>query len=253
MQYILNNNELLFLCVLAGAEEIIGVDNPLEDANEDEIAKHWEVVSKNLLERGYLVNDEEGQIHIVEEMEKILSVIAFPDVALVNTISINNDEEIQYLFIKSYLAISMKNNGECIIDTFEEVEDFNTYLIDFYGLAELEESDMKYMVSIASKDFDKALEFAMKGDSPKAGEVVAVEGIPQEELTLMFDALVKDEESIKITAFKNEEEQTIQAMLNISKLNGKAWMVKTKGTEDYERVSIYKSNPKEMINSLFAF
>ncbi|RCX13014.1 hypothetical protein DFR58_11971 [Anaerobacterium chartisolvens] len=58
---IVSSKELVFLAALVNAEELIGIENPYKNFTESGIKTEWEIIRKELSEKGY-IKLEEGKI-----------------------------------------------------------------------------------------------------------------------------------------------------------------------------------------------
>ncbi|MWV43425.1 hypothetical protein GRF59_07240 [Paenibacillus sp. HJL G12] len=56
----LDNKEFFFLAGIVGSDRLLGVEDPFQGYLAEEIAEEWDVVKASLLDKGYLLEEENG-------------------------------------------------------------------------------------------------------------------------------------------------------------------------------------------------
>lgn len=253
MIYKMENDELFFLCVLAGAKDVVGIENPLEDKDDETVKKKWDEISIKLFEKKYLFKNEKDEFEMDEEISKVISVILFPDVVLtVAKEDPQGNDDLGYIYIRSYMCVHLENNGSCVINTYEQESKFLSFVTDYLGFVNYDDNTEKYMIVTTSAILDKAIRYAMKGKLKKGVKTISQQGISKNEMINMLDAISNSNNKIQIMAYRNVENET-EAIFSIAKTEKGIWLLKLTSATDYEKASIYKSDSEEMINALIVF
>ncbi|TYQ16035.1 UNVERIFIED_CONTAM: hypothetical protein Cloal_2537 [Acetivibrio alkalicellulosi] len=255
MQYVLENDELYFMCALAGADEVLGIGEPLEKIEKPTVEEKWNEVEKRLKNKQYITRESDGKKILKDDICLIVSVISFPNIVYsVTRRNSNGNKSTGHIYIKPYMCVHLEtqDNKTYTINTYERIDDFKLFLSTYLNFINLKETDEKYFISTTSKTIDYALECVNFGNLKKGVDIIADSGISKREITEMLNAYSNVEKTIQVSAFMNEEEKK-EALFSISFNEKSTWMMKLTSTDEFEKTSIYKSDKDEMIKALFAF
>ncbi len=255
MQYVLSKEEIYFLSVLAGAQEVLGIEDIFMDQSDEEvIQKKWSQISKGLLEKGYIIQHEENNLTIQEEIAKFLSVILLPEVALaVSSSETEAGTPSDYIYVKPYMAVHLHNGKECVLTTFEGKSDFFNFIEEFFGFPRLDLSSNQYMLTISAKELDQVFESVYLGKGQEGLAYLQGYGVSDSELESMIKTLVNPKTGKTILAFRFSDKGESQALIKVATSDYGVWLLKTKSEDEYEYASIYRLGKDEMAAALFSF
>lgn len=135
----LDNKEFFFLAGILGSDRLLGVEDPFQGYLAEEISEEWDIVKASLLEKGYLIEEENG-IELTMP-PKIFSRVAIAGLAQRSCWLkyVQNDETFE-----GYLHVT----NERVVQVCKSAEDCQ-YKLDELGTVEeacrtlVEEMDLK--------------------------------------------------------------------------------------------------------------
>lgn len=148
----MSNDEIFFLCILTGAEEILGIENPTVGFSEEETRKKWEEVSNYLYENQIIYN-ENDEIHISDYYARMSEAISFPDVAFEYSI---DEKKKNYIYIRGSIYVSLKKDKELRLKLYNNREDFIEFLCNEFMFSPC---DNHLSIELSEYDMGKILDF----------------------------------------------------------------------------------------------
>lgn len=149
----MSNDEIFFLCVLTGAKEILGIENPVEGFSEEETRAKWEEVSKNLYEKQILYKNRDGEICISDDYAKMSAAISFPDVAFEFQ---SDDGKVNYIYIRGSIYVKLIRGEDCDLKLYDNREEFIDLLNQEFMFSYCEEVDID--IELSEYEMNKAIE-----------------------------------------------------------------------------------------------
>ncbi len=239
----MNNDEMFFLCMLSGAEEILGIKNPIQGLSEQEIKEKWDIISKGLYEKEILCNDESGEVCICEEYSKTASAISFPDTAFVCS---EQDGEPSFVYIRGSVYLHLIHQEQLEIKSFENREDFIEFLNQKFMLTA---SDSDIYIELTMEEMERAVELLVEGKLPEISEDFELIEGSQEDLKSALDIFVNGKDSRDFAAYKQNQETPVSTLFRTIKTEAGTWLFKICNGS----VKIFRCNPDKVLVELLNF
>jgi hypothetical protein len=231
-----NNDELFFLCVLTGAEEIIGLDNPIVGLNEEEVENYWLEVSSALYDKKVIYRNEANEICINGEYSKIAASVAFPDVAFISS---PEEAILKTIYVKGSIYLIMVKAKELETKIFENREEFLEYLNQEFMLISC---NNEISMNIATYDFDESVKLYMTGDILQALDIFVKGDIDISEAQLALKEFVNNTESREFIGYRKNQEIPSEALFKTVKTQEGTWLFKIQNDQTHIfRCGIQKS------------
>lgn len=122
----LDNKEFFFLAGILGSDRLLGVEDPFSGYLAEEIAAEWEVVKQTLLNKRYLVREENGELSIPPEVLSRVAIAGLAERAC--WLRYENDGK----SFEGYLHVT----DEEVIQVCKSDEDTRSYVLSELGTVE---------------------------------------------------------------------------------------------------------------------
>ncbi len=215
----INNDEIFFLCVLAGAEEILGIENPVDGFSEEDARKKWEEVSKSLYEKKILYNGENDEICISDDYAKISAALSFPDIAFECPV---DEGRTNYIFIRGSIYVVLGREEECELKLYNR-EGFINFINHEFMFSSCEN---EISIEISEDEMNNSVEFYTADKLEQALEVFDGRGSNAEDLKLMLELFVSNNCSKDFIGYRNNQETPSQALFKTLKTEAGTWLFK---------------------------
>jgi len=130
MTNVLNADELLYLSMLNGADEVFGIPDVFFGKTEDEIKTYIEEISGRCAHKKLYVTDFEGKIKLSEDLDNTIGVVSAPDTvteAILRNTKSNQQRYLIYTKDKSK-AVLYESGGEYFIIGESKISEIHTGL-----------------------------------------------------------------------------------------------------------------------------
>ena len=218
----MTNDELFFLCVLTGAQELFGIEIPVEGLNEEGAKAKWEEVSKGLYESKILYDDQNGNICIRDDYAKISAAISFPDIAYEYA---PDDLSTKYIYIKGSIYVQLIRKDDLQLKMYDTREDFISFLNKEFMIAYCEDNEENIFIQISEEELDKALEYFTNSYSIPANIFEGTE-LNIETIHSALSAFTQNISFIDFVGYRNNQETPSQALFKITKTEDGTWLFK---------------------------
>ncbi|MFP4697780.1 MAG: hypothetical protein ACLFMO_03645 [Eubacteriales bacterium] len=234
----MTNNEVFYTCVLTGAKEILGVENPVEGLDKETVKKEWKKASKKLYEKK-IIYDKDDEIYINDKYAKISAAISYPELVYIHQI---DEDTSKYIYIKRNLYVSLITGENFEVKLFENVDEFIEELNQNFHLTDCKE--FKKM-EFTSEEINKALELFVDGEKEKAIDYLKSKDVNKEEIGLIIELMMDNENYIHkdFIGIKTEEDDIKEAIFKTIKTKNGTWLLKILD----DKINIFKYNK---LNSL---
>lgn len=218
----MNNNDLFFLCVLTGAQDLLGIENPVEGLSEEGAKAKWDEVSKGLYESKILYDDNSGNICINDDYAKISTAISFPDIAFGYSV---DDTTVSYIYIKGSIYVQLIRKDDLVLKMYDTREDFISFLKNEFMLSSFEDNEDNIFMEISEEEMDRALEQYTKGDL-NITDIFDGKDLDTERLQCALSAFTQHICSTDFIGYRNNQETPSQALFKIAKTEDGTWLFK---------------------------
>lgn len=129
MKYILHNNQMVLLAGLLDQDKVIGLENTFVEDTLEEVMEKWRQYEPDLLTKKIIFYNEEHKLQLDGGFRTVLDILFNPDFIYMIGDAVE-EKAITYFYIKGNQCTYMHNEGMCILEAFEKMDDFITRLIE---------------------------------------------------------------------------------------------------------------------------
>ncbi|WMT42025.1 hypothetical protein RE628_06205 [Paenibacillus sp. D2_2] len=243
----LPKEELFYLCMLVGAESLLGIEDLRGNLDSDEPRNNWIAVTERLIHKGILSYEGDSELFIDSDYAELVSVLAFPEQAF--ACLIEDDGEISLEFIHSRHGKYTRLRGEesCEIELLPERD-----------CSELLKEQLLLSDCIEELQFDIPAEilnyaFALAGTGAVKSSAIMLEpyGLNYE-LAEELSRAVHDGTLCRVVAgYRFNRDQPIEALFHCVRTEQGTWI--TCMRQDREQVRLFRQRPEVALKQIIQF
>lgn len=241
----MTKEELFFLCVLSGASEIPGVENPVDEMNEVQVHSKWQEVSKQLYEKEYIYDDEEGRMVISDSYAQMAAIVSFPDIVYATR---TVEEDVTHMiYIRGQKGVYIMNYvEEHEVHFIDNQEELLAFLQEYFLLSETKH-EAGIMTSI--EKMNQAISLLSEGDIEKALETLNIddENIINGEKALSVFLDYPDQR--EFIGRRINQETPSEALFKTVRTDEGTWLFKM----NKEHASILKMSSEKLLEEILYF
>ncbi|AWB43482.1 hypothetical protein DCC85_04090 [Paenibacillus sp. CAA11] len=136
MQIVLHKEELYFLCMIAGAESVLGMEDVTAGLNEKELRSKWRRVAAKLEQKGSLTRTDHGEWYIDEKLAEAIAIISWPDQVYASLVENEDAMTLSFIHVKSGFCTQMQGEDTLFIQVNKDPKDVRTLLEQQFMLSE---------------------------------------------------------------------------------------------------------------------
>ncbi|GAA0387996.1 hypothetical protein [Paenibacillus motobuensis] len=244
----LPNEELFYLCMLAGAESLLGIEDLRGNLDTEEIRNKWIAVSDRLIHKGILSFEENSELYIDSDYAELISVLAFPEQAFACLLEENDEVSLEFIHSRHGKYTSLKGEENCEVELFLERDDSFKLLVEHFLLSDcLEELQFDLPAEIINYAFALAGTGAVKSSAMML-EPYGLKYEVAEELT----RAVYDESLCRIVAgYRFDREHPAEALFHCLKTQQGTWI--TCMRQGREQVRLFRQRPEAALRQIIQF
>src|SRR5690554_3125002 len=239
----MTKEELFFLCVLTGAKEIIGLDSPVEGLNEVETKTRWKTLSEGLYEKGWLYNDTNGQLTIKDEIAKIATTVAYPDVIYITSLE---KEDSHYIYIKGDAGFQLSSKEDTEMKQLDKKDELISYLNQHFQLSSCES---EVYLETTTENMDLAVAQLVEGNIQDAIQTLEISDKNVAHAQSALQLFVDQRSAKDFIGYRANQETASEAWFKTVKTEEGTWVFRIKNA----MVRIYRKNPHEALVDILNF
>ena len=249
-EYVLSKEEFLYLGALAGAELLYGVENSLSGLSEAELKLRIAKLEENLLEKGYLKEDFDGNKEIQQEILVFMEICAHPTGVLIveketveegHTTTFYHFEEEMEQVVK---VECRKDNFHCIMISQEETWGILQCVVNWKRAngENAQRDSQKEEFQLSQKELRKATQMVKAGGCTKAAEIFRDAGASDSMIEKILQGLQHQADYYSFL-FLDEMDETQEAQ-SVSFLLGEDFIIgmQPQVVDDIDYVEFYTTD-----------
>ncbi|MEC0240406.1 hypothetical protein P4H66_11140 [Paenibacillus dokdonensis] len=207
----LDNKEFFFLAGILGSDRLLGIEDPFQGYLAEEIAEEWDVVKESLLEKGYLVEEDNGvELAMPPKVFSRVAIAGLAERSCWLRYKQNNET------FEGYLHAT----NERVVQVCKSERDFH-YKLDELGT--VDEACGRLIDEMDLKDYAPADTPALLLSKKKFGEILSrASALTLDELSDELAAATNDMEG-SIALARCMKFRTVEGEMHLSTWNGSSW------------------------------
>lgn len=245
---VLQKEELFFICWLAGAESLLGIEDMVEGLSLEEVKTKWLEVSEQLVSKNILSYDENNELYIDQKYAQLASILSFPE--QVFACLVEKEEEVTAEFIHSRAGIYTHIKGEQFyeIQLIQDKEDGLTLLKEEFLLTDCE-SEVQVTLPAASVNY--ALALAGAGEVQSATVLLEPYGMEPNVIKELVSAFYDNPDTRVIAGYNFDVESPSEVLFTCARTEKGTWVLCVKPERD--EVTLFRRQVNPALANILEF
>lgn len=245
---VLNKEELFFICMLSGAEFLLGIEDMIEGLNIEEARDKWLEISEHLMVKKLLSCSENGEMLLDQECAKFAAILSFPDQVFACLVEEGGNVTTEFIHSRGGIYTSMKGEESCELHLYQEQKACVDLMKESFLLTEC---NTEVQLTLPAETVETVLTLASMGAFQSATILLEPYELGAEVTEDLVQAFYENPDIRIIAGYNLLEESRSEALFTCARTQKGTWIVCVK--PDKDQVTLFRLQIHRAIANLLDF